>query len=269
MSSENSTREESPRSSSPVGEMSLLEHLGELRRRIINSAIVLVIGAIVSYNFSSELFSFLTRPHYAFFPPNSLIGTGPAEAFLLKIKVAFFASLFLTSPLLFYQLWLFVAPGLLEHEKRLVVPFVMTTSILFMLGGWCAYETLVPISIQFFQTQYASIAVTPAITLREHIDLMVRILLGCGLIAQTPIIAYFAARLRLVTPRFLLDKLRHATVVIFIIAAIITPTPDIVTQCAFAIPLIALYGLSIGIVWMVQRKGETEDAQKAPTTNTV
>ena len=251
-----------PAPSSSTGDMSLLEHLGELRRRIIISTIVLIIGAIVSYSFSGETFSFLTHPHYDYFPPNSLIGTGPAEAFLIKIKVALFASFFLTSPILFYQLWLFVAPGLLDHEKRLVIPFVVTTSVLFILGAWCAYETLVPISIQFFQTQYASIQVTPAITLREHIDLMVRILLGCGLIAQTPVIAYFAGRRRLVTAAFHIDKLRQATVVIFIIAAIITPTPDMVTQCAFAVPLLGLYCLSIGIVWMVQRP-EKQESTKA------
>lgn len=234
--------------------MSLLEHLGELRRRIIASALIVVAGAVVTYLFSGELFGFLTRPHYAYFPPDSLIGTGPAEAFVLKIKVAIVAALFLTAPALFYQLWLFVAPGLLEHEKRLVVPFVLITSTLFILGAAFAYQALVPISIAFFRSQYDSIGVTPNITIREHVGLMVRLLLGCGLIAQTPVIAYFAARLRLVTTRFLLSKLRHAVVIIFIIAAVVTPTPDIITQCAFAVPLLALYAISIGIVWLVQRQ---------------
>lgn len=241
--------------------MSLLEHLGELRRRIIVSALVVLVGSVVTYSFSGELFGFLTRPHYAYFPPDSLIGTGPAEAFVLKVKVAIVASLFLTAPMLFYQLWLFVAPGLLEHEKRLVVPFVLVTSTLFVLGAAFAYTALVPISIAFFRSQYDSIGVTPNITVREHVGLMVRLLLGCGIIAQTPVLAFFAARLRLVSTSFLLSKLRHAVVIIFIVAAVVTPTPDIVTQSAFAVPLLLLYALSIGIVWLVQRR-EGADSKK-------
>ena len=240
-----------PPSPERTAEMPLLEHLAELRRRIVVSALVVLLGACVSYSFAAPLFAFLTSPHYASFPPNSLIGTGPAEAFVLKIKVALFASLFLTSPILFYQLWLFVAPGLLDREKRLVVPFVAATSMLFLLGAGSAYTTLVPISIAFFRSQYDSIGVTPAITLREHVSLMMRLLLGCGFVAQLPVIAYFAGRLGLVSASFLLGKLRHATVIIFIIAAIITPTPDIVTQCVFALPLLGLYAISIGIVWIV------------------
>ncbi len=240
-----------PASPAPSGEMPLLEHLAELRRRIVISAIVVLLGACASYSFATPLFAFLTAPHYASFPPNSLIGTGPAEAFVLKIKVAIFASFFLTSPILFYQLWLFIAPGLLDREKRLVVPFVLVTSILFLLGAGSAYTTLVPVSISFFRTQYDSIGVTPAITLREHVSLMMRLLLGCGFVAQLPVIAYFAGRLGLVSASFLLSKFRHATVIIFIIAAIVTPTPDIVTQCVFALPLLGLYGISVGIVWLV------------------
>lgn len=246
--------------------MSLLEHLGELRRRIIVSAVVIVAGAVVTYLFSGHLFAFLTGPHYTYFPPDSLIGTGPAEAFVLKIKVAIVASLFLTAPILFYQLWLFVAPGLLEHEKRLVIPFVGVTSLLFLLGAAFAHVALVPISIAFFRSQYDSIGITPNITVREHVGLMVRLLLGCGLIAQAPVIAYFAGRLRLVTTGFLIGKLRHAIVIIFVIAAVVTPTPDIVTQCAFAVPLLLLYAISIGVVWLVQRpvknRAPEEDSAK-------
>jgi sec-independent protein translocase protein TatC len=176
-----------------------------------------------------------------------LIGTGLAEAFVLKLKVALFAGIVLSSPFLFFQLWLFVAPGLYAAERRLVVPFVASTTSLFLLGVWFCYEWVFPFAFEFFRGEYASIGVTPTVRISEHLALMIQGLVGFGAVFQLPVLAFFLARLGIIDERTLIGGTRYAIVAIFILSAVLTP-PDVLTQFLMAGPLLLLYGISILVV---------------------
>lgn len=227
------------------GTMTLIDHLKELRIRLLFCITYLAVGTFVLFYASGYTFEFLAVPYFAYFPKESLIGTGPAEAFLLKMKVAFFASIFATSPLLFHQVWLFVKPGLYEHERELVLPFIFCTTLLFVLGAWICYATILPLTYSFFYDQYQSIEVTPQIKISEHLSLTIRLMLGCGFAFETPVLTYFLARSSVVTASQLFGWGRYAIVCVFIISGVITPTGDILTQTIFAIPLMCLYAISI------------------------
>lgn len=230
-----------------IGEMDLFGHLRELRRRLVWSLIGVVCGAGVAYGFAEQIFDLLCKPYFVAFPGNVLIGTGLAEAFLLKLKVAVFAGIVLASPFLFYQLWLFVAPGLYAAEKRLVAPFVLATTALFLLGVWFCYTWVLPFAFEFFREEYASIGVTPTVRISEHLALMVQALVGFGAVFQLPVLAFFLARLGVIDEQTLIGGARYAIVAIFVVSAVLTP-PDVLTQFLMAGPLILLYGLSILVV---------------------
>ncbi|MCB0310408.1 MAG: twin-arginine translocase subunit TatC, partial [Bdellovibrionales bacterium] len=185
-------------------------------------------------------------------PNESIIGTGPAEAFILRIKVSFFSGIILGSPYIFYQLWLFVAPGLYESERKLAIPFMLATTGLFLLGVWFCYEVIFPFAFDFFKQQYEAVAVTPAIRMTEHLSLVVKGLLGFGIVFEMPVLAFFLGKLGWITDEMMIKGFRYAVVIIFIASAMLTP-PDVLTQFLMAIPLIMLYGLSILIVRWTSR----------------
>jgi sec-independent protein translocase protein TatC len=230
-----------------IGEMDIFAHLRELRRRILWSLLGIMCGAVVAYSYATAIFDFLSRPYFVAFPDNILIGTGLAEAFVLKLKVALFAGIVLSSPFLFFQLWLFVAPGLYAAERRLVVPFVASTTSLFLLGVWFCYEWVFPFAFEFFRGEYASIGVTPTVRISEHLALMIQGLVGFGAVFQLPVLAFFLARLGIIDERTLIGGTRYAIVAIFILSAVLTP-PDVLTQFLMAGPLLLLYGISILVV---------------------
>ncbi|MBN8548096.1 MAG: twin-arginine translocase subunit TatC [Deltaproteobacteria bacterium] len=231
----------------PGGEMELMEHLQELRGCIVRIFIAVCIGATISYEYSTEIFDILSRPYFAAFSNASLIGTGPAEALILKLKVAFFCGIILSGPYIFYQLWLFIAPGLYENEKRMAVPFVASTSVLFLIGAWFCYHYIIPVAFSFFHDQYVSIGLTPTIKVSEHLSMMLQSMVGFGAVFEMPVLAYFLARLGVVNHRMMLSGARYAVVIIFIVSAVLTP-PDVLSQMLMAGPLCVLYGLSILIV---------------------
>jgi sec-independent protein translocase protein TatC len=235
------------------GTMTLIDHLKELRVRLLFCIMYLTIGTFVLFYVSGYTFELLAVPYFSHFPKESLIGTGPAEAFLLKLKVAFFASILATSPLLFHQVWLFVKPGLYEHERKMVVPFISCTTLLFLFGAWLCYETILPLTYSFFYDQYQSIGVTPQIKISEHLSLTTRLMLGCGIAFETPVLTFFLARGGIVTALQLIGWGRYAVVGVFIISGVITPTGDILTQVLFAIPLMGLYVISILVALWVER----------------
>lgn len=241
-------------------DMGLLEHLAELRKRLLFSFIAIIAGACICFIGAGYLFEILTAPFYQTFTGFSLIGTGPAEAFILKLKTAFFSGAILVSPFLFFQLWLFIAPGLYAHEKKLAIPFVLSTSVLFTVGVWFAYSIVVPYAFAFFRDEYLSIHITPTIRISEFLSITIKILFGFGIIFETPIIAYFLGKLGIITDQFLIDYYRHAIVVMFVIAAFLTP-PDVVTQLLMAAPLILLYGVSILIVRYTGADRQTQSEQ--------
>jgi sec-independent protein translocase protein TatC len=252
--SEVATARHSP---SSTAEMPLLEHLKELRTRLLYSLLGIFVGMALSFTYSHPLFEIVTRPYFLFFPPESLIGTGPAEAFVLRLKLAFFAGVFLTSPFLFYQVWLFVAPGLYDKEKKLVIPFVGVSTFLFSAGGYLCYEYLLPLCFSFFKSQYQIVGVTPQIRVSEHLSLTLRLIIASGILFELPLLTFFLARFDFLTHHTLIKGFRYAVVGCFIVSAVVTPTGDMLTQTLFAMPLLGLYMVSIGVAWIGTRRKKT------------
>ena len=236
-------------------EMSFLEHLGELRKRLIVSTIAVLLGACLTFAYSREIFEILAQPYVNSFPNSSLIGTGPAEAFMLRLQVAFFAGLLLVLPVIFYQVWLFVAPGLHEHEKRIALPFVLCTTGLFIGGVYFCYDVIFPFAFDFFHDQYVLTGLSPTIRMSEHLSVVVKGLLGFGIAFEMPVLAFFLGRLGVLSSGMMKSGLRYAVVIIFIAAGVLTP-PDVLTQFLMAAPLLILYGVSYLIVRWVEPKSE-------------
>lgn len=227
--------------------MDLFEHIGELRKRLIISAVAIVALAGIAFMYANPLFQLASEPFFSAFPDKQLIGTGPAEAFILKLKVAFFGGFMLALPIIFWQLWLFIAPGLYEHEQRLVLPFVFFTTIMFLGGVVFCFTVVMPFAYEFFEKQYTSIGVQPTIRISEHLALLLKAMFGFGLVFEMPVLAFLLGRIGLITAATLIQGARYAVVIIFLLAAILTP-PDVLTQFLMAGPLLLLYGLSILIV---------------------
>jgi len=229
--------------------MGVMEHLRELRKRLLYSCIAITLGAVASYWYSTELFTLLCAPYFQAFGDSPLIGTGPAEAWLLKIKVAMFAGCVVTSPIIFYQLWLFVAPGLYSSERRLIIPFVIASTVLFTLGATFCYAQILPLTLRFFYNEFRSVGITPTIKISDHLSITITTVLGFGAVFEMPLLSFFLTRAGIIDHRFLVRWFRHAVVVIFVIAAALTP-PDVLTQLLMAGPLLILYAISIAIAYV-------------------
>ena len=241
--------------------MPLTAHLQELRWRLIKSLLAIAIGFAVCYNFAEALFDLLTRPLLAINAGGGsktdvvhLIGTGLVEAFFTKLKVSVIAAVFLATPFILYQLWKFVAPGLYDNEKRYVVPFVFFGTFFFLAGAAFCYEAVLPVGYQFFIQQYATIQVDPQIRISEYLTFTARMLLAFGVTFELPVVVFFLARFGLVTHRMMLQYTRYAILVIFIVAAMLTPGPDLASQLLMAAPLLVLYGLSIGVAYVFAKE---------------
>jgi sec-independent protein translocase protein TatC len=251
--------------------MHLMDHLRELRKRLVVSFMLITVGAVGAYWYAGELFAVLCAPYFQAFPNSPLIGTSPTEAWVLKLKVAVVAGAFVMSPALFHQVWLFISPGLYTHERRLVLPFVFLSTALFLGGAIFCYISVLPLSYAFFHDEFKSIGVTPTIRIGEQISMTVATVVGFGAVFELPLVTYFLARLGIVDHTVLIRFFRHAVVAIFFIAAVITP-PDVFTQFLMAVPLTALYAISIAIAYLVtknrSRAGLPLDTSKSPTANT-
>ena len=238
--------------------MSLVAHLEELRKRIILSMCAVVVGFLSCWSFADRIFGLMQRPiigalrHHGI--AGGLVYLNPTEPFNLYLEVALVGGLFAASPFVFYQLWLFIAPGLYRTEKRYVLPFLLSTVGLFISGGLFGYKMVYPASLDFL-IGYGQ-RFQPMITIGEYTKLFVTITLGLGLIFEMPILVLFLALMRVITARWMLRNLRYSVLVIFIIAAIVTPTADILNMCLFAAPMVALYAISIGVAWLVNAKRE-------------
>jgi sec-independent protein translocase protein TatC len=231
--------------------MPLTAHLEELRWRLIKSLLAISVGFVATYNLADTLFAFLTRPLLSHnLGPVELIGTGVTEAFFTKLKVSFIAAIFLTSPMIFYQGWMFVAPGLYDQEKRYARPFVFFATIFFILGAAFCYWVVFPVGYRFFIQEYESIGVSPAIRISEYLSFTARMLLAFGATFEMPVITFFLARMGMITHGAMLSYARYAVLVIFIVAAVLTPGPDVASQLLMAGPLLVLYAISIGVAYM-------------------
>jgi sec-independent protein translocase protein TatC len=246
-------------------QMPLTAHLEELRWRLIKSLLAVTVAFIGTYNFADRLFEFLTRPLMALNPHSvELIGTGVTEAFFTKLKVAFIAAVFAASPVIFYQAWMFVAPGLYDREKRHARPFVFFATLFFLLGATFCYVVVFPVGYRFFIEEYQNIGVSPSLRIGEYMSFTARMLLAFGITFELPVVTFFLARLGLITHRTMLGYARYAVLAIFIIAAVLTPGPDIASQFLMAAPLFVLYGISIGVAYMFSTARPDAEPDAAP-----
>ncbi len=246
--------------------MPLLGHLEELRSCIIKALLSIALALVPTYFFSSELFVLLAQPLQHITPaPPMLIGTSPAEAFFTKLKVSFIAALFLASPVVFYQAWRFIAPGLYEQERRYVLPFVFFATCFFILGATFCHVFVLPVGYAFFIDQYQSIGVQPTLRISEYLSFTARMLLAFGVTFELPVLTFFFARFGLVTHSMLLGAFRYAIVIIFIVAAILTPGPDVASQLLMAAPLLVLYILSIGVAYLFGKKRAEPEEESEST----
>jgi sec-independent protein translocase protein TatC len=236
--------------------MGFLDHLEELRQRLIYSAIAVAVGFFACWGYREKIYAFMQRPIMDALKANGmsdkLVYLNPVEPFNLYLKIAALAGLFLTSPFVLYQVWMFISPGLYRNERRYVIPFMISTIALFTSGGYFGYRIVYPRALDFlidFGKQFQ-----PMITIGEYTSLFMSIVLGMGLIFEMPILIFFLALMGIVSAGFMLKNFRYAILIIFIIAAIVTPTPDVLNMCIFAAPMVGLYGISIGIAWLVHPK---------------
>jgi len=258
--------------SSPVDEsaknemptMGFLDHLEELRKRIIYSIVSVAVGFFACWGYREQIYGIMQKPIMNALKANGmaekLVYLNPTEPFNLYLKVSALAGLFLTSPFVLYQVWMFISPGLYRKEKRYVVPFMISTIALFSAGGFFGYKFVYPYALTFlidFGKQFQ-----PMITIGEYTSLFLSIILGMGLIFEMPILVFFLALMGIVSAGFMWKNFRYAILVIFIIAAIVTPTTDILNMCIFAAPMIGLYGVSIGVAWLVHPRQRAARREK-------
>lgn len=239
--------------------MSLTEHLLELRNRLTRAFIAVGIGFLGCWYFRDYLFDIITRPLITALPEKSyLIFTGLTQAFFTYMKISFFASLILTSPFIFYQVWKFIAPALLPTEKKYVVPFVLSSTILFLGGVLFGYLVVLPPAFRFF-VSFNNDYLQAMISFADYLSLFIKFLLGFGLSFQLPIMMFFLAKLGIVNAKMLSKQRKFAILLIFITAAILTPSPDALSQILMALPLLFLYEVSIVIARFVSpRKPEPQ-----------
>jgi sec-independent protein translocase protein TatC len=245
-----------------VGKMPFLDHLEEFRKRIVYSCIAVAIGVVASFTFIERIYNFLLAPTLRYLPQGSkLIYTEPGEAFSLYLQLSLIAGLVLAAPVVMYQVWRFIAPGLYSKEKRFAIPFVLLSSLGFVGGAAFNHYILFPWMMAFFASFN-----TPDLAFMPKLDavfsLYAKFLLAMGLVFQMPTIVFFLAKMRLVTARFLAHHFKYALLLIFILAAVVTPTGDPVTQTVFAAPMVGLYLLGIVIAWIVgpkERKAASDD----------
>ena len=244
--------------------MGFLDHLEELRTRIIYSIVAVAVGFFACWWKVEAIYDIMQRPIMDALKANGmsekLVYLNPTEPFNLYLKIAALAGLFLTSPFVLYQVWMFISPGLYRKEKKYVVPFMVSTISLFSLGGVFGYKFVYPYALTFlinFGKQFQ-----PMITVGEYTQLFLSVVLGMGLIFEMPILVFFLSLMGIMSAGFMLKNFRYAILVIFIIAAIVTPTTDILNMCIFAAPMIALYAISIGVAWLVHPKQRAARREK-------
>ena len=239
-----------------------ISHLTELRERLISSLIFLALLFVLCYFFSEYIYGFLVEP-YAEAVKNDdtdrrLIFTALQETFLTYLKVSFFAAFFITSPFILIQIWKFIAPGLYNHEKKAIIPYLILTPVLFLLGGMLVYYLIMPLAIKFFLS-FESVGVSTNLPIQleakvnEYLSLVMKLIFAFGLSFQLPIVLSLLARIGVVSSTFLKERRKYVVVIIFAAAALLTP-PDPITQIGLAIPLLILYELSIFSVKFIEDK---------------
>ena len=250
---------------------SFTSHFIELRSRILNSLIFIFVTFIISYIFAEQIYNFLVDPYASAVKDDKiarrLIFTALHETFITYIKVAFFTAIFLGSPVLLIQIYKFIAPGLYQNEKKAILPYLISTPILFLLGGLLVYYLVMPLAIKFFLSfetlgSSSNLPIQLEAKVNEYLSLIMRLIFAFGLSFQLPILLNLLARIGVVNSDYLKKRRRYVIVIIFTIAAVLTP-PDPITQVGLAIPLLLLYELSIFTVKFIEKKKEKENLENA------
>jgi sec-independent protein translocase protein TatC len=249
--SEPTLKEAEPEAASVMG---FFDHLVELRRRLLYSLGTVALFCILGFTFWERIYDFISAPMLRAFAAagleQRLVFTGPLVPIRFALQVGVYTGIFLAAPVIFWQLWLFVAPGLYRHERRFVLPFVVSSTGLFVLGAFFAQRVVLPLTLSFL-LQFGAARFQPLISINEYFSLWLTMVLWMGIIFELPVLVFILSWIGLVTPGFLLHYFRHAILAIVVTAAVITPTTDAFTMTVFAAPMIGLYLLGIGISWVV------------------
>jgi sec-independent protein translocase protein TatC len=238
--------------------MSFLEHLDELRKRLIYIVYSLIAGCAIAYIFIGRIFDFIMKPMYIVLNQvpgggSKLIYTAGPEPFMLYVKIGFLAGIFLASPLILWQIWKFIAPGLYSHEKKFAIPFVFLSTVFFVAGGLFAHYVAFPVTFQFFNS-FGNDYMVFMPKIDEAFGLYTKMILGFGLVFEMPTLVFFLARMGVVSGQFLLKYFKYAFLIIFIVAAVISPGTDMMSQVIMAVPMLGLYIISIGIAFVFQKR---------------
>ena len=244
----------------PGTKMSFLEHLDELRKRITYSVGALAVGVLISFTFIKQIFEFIMLPLQRMLPPGgTLLYTEPTEAFVLYLKIALLAGLIIAAPFIIWQVWLFVAPALYANEKKFAIPFVLLSTIGFVSGAAFSHYVVFPLMWKFlasFSTDY--MVFMPRID--PVFSLYTKMVLALSLVFQMPCLVFFLAKMGMLTARFMVRNLKYAVLIMFVSAAVLTPSGDMLTQTLVAVPMIGLYLISIVIAWVFGKRREPADA---------
>jgi len=245
-----------------IKQSSFVEHLTELRSRLVKSIVYLFIFFIVCYFFAENIYSFLLAPYAEAVKDDEvnrrMIFTALHETFITYLKVAFFAAIFITSPIILTQIWKFVAPGLYKNEKRALLPYLIASPTLFLLGGMLVYYLIMPLAIKFFlsfetTTQFTNLPIQLEAKVNEYLSLIMRLIFAFGISFQLPVLLSLLARVGFIDSQYLKKRRKYVIIIIFSVAAILTP-PDPITQIGLGIPLLILYELSILSVRLIEKK---------------
>jgi len=238
--------------------MSFLEHLEELRKRLLRSVFAIGVAFALCLSYAKQILEFFIRPIRPFLGEAKPVYLDLTEPFLLYMKVAFLGALFLAAPIVLYQVWAFIQPGLYPTERRYAVPFVLLATIFFVMGGAFGYEVAFPIACRFLLGMAEGF--TPALRVSSLFAFESKMILGMALVFELPTVVCFLSRLGLITAGFLWRNFKYAVLAIFVLAAVITPTPDVVTQCIFAGPMILLYLFGILVAHVCGRERAPQPA---------
>ncbi len=242
--------------------MTLLEHLGELRSRLVRSFLAIAVAFFVCYAFAKDLFYYLSLPLLKVMPADAkFIYTGVAEGFFVDLKVSFVAAVFVACPFLFYQIWAFIAPGLYEEEKRYVTPLAFCSAFFFLGGATFCYFAVFPFAFKFFMS-YSTENIVAMLSINEYLGFALKMLIAFGLIFEMPLFSFFLSRMGIVTAARMRSVRKYAVLAVFIIAAILTP-PDVFSQIMMAVPMLFLYEISIFVAAIFGKRAKSEKEEKA------
>ena len=238
--------------------MSFLDHLEELRKRLINSLIAIAVAFGVCWWFALALFKAVSRP-INLAGVSSLVASTPTEGFNIELKLAVMAAIFLSAPFVLGQVWLFISPGLYKHERKYALPFIFFSSLLFVLGGLFGYFVAFPFALQFLIKWEKDMGLTVLINTSEYFDLFIMVELGLAVIFEIPAVIFVLSRIGLVSGPFLLRNTRYAILVSAVVAAVITPTTDIPNMMMMMVPMVGLYLLGVVVAYVFGKKRRTDD----------